>query len=495
MTLVDAFNVNTTVAAAILLLAIVPGICLVNIIKHYCDPLRSIPGPFWAKFTRLWYLREMLTGKSRETVVKLHEDYGSVVRIAPNEFSISDMDIMREVYGPRTTFEKSEAYAPFTNPGGVTLVSERNNRAHRELRRKFHFSFSYSQVIKMDSLIDEGLDILSTKFNELADNGKDSDLLHWLKFWSMDNSALLIFGESFGCVENDADNNGLLTLTRASTFYASVVGIIPEWHKTLWNLVPSYILREKEVRNFSEKQIAEKEAAKESTGTACFLDTWFRQKEADRMDNTEVRIGIGGALGGTELTPSFVAQAIFHVYREPAILQRLRDEIDPEMKRSHTADRGIISHEAVQAMPYLQAVLKEVLRLYPIAAITMPRVVPKGGANLAGYHFRAGQVIGVNACAASRKEEYFGRDAGSFRPERWLDDPEEAKRVKYYSLPFSMGGRECIGKHLATLMVLKALALIFYSYDIKTSDKDLKLWNDIVVQVKSLTGRVQPRQL
>lgn len=58
-----------------------------------------------------------------------------------------------------------------------------------------------------------------------------------------------------------------------------------------------------------------------------------------------------------------------------------------------------------------------------------------------------------------------------------------------------MGGRECIGKHLATLMVLKALALIFYSYDIKTADKDLKLWNDIVVQVKSLTGRVQPRQL
>lgn len=35
---------------------------------------------------------------------------GSVVRIAPNEFSISDMDIMREVYGPRTTFEKVSSY-------------------------------------------------------------------------------------------------------------------------------------------------------------------------------------------------------------------------------------------------------------------------------------------------------------------------------------------------------------------------------------------------
>lgn len=57
-----------------------------------------------------------------------------------------------------------------------------------------------------------------------------------------------------------------------------------------------------------------------------------------------------------------------------------------------------------------------------------------------------------------------------------------------------MGGRECIGKHVATLMVLKVLALIFHSYDIETPDKDLELWNDIVVQVKSLTGRVRPRQ-
>jgi hypothetical protein len=58
-----------------------------------------------------------------------------------------------------------------------------------------------------------------------------------------------------------------------------------------------------------------------------------------------------------------------------------------------------------------------------------------------------------------------------------------------------MGGRECIGKHLATLMVLKALALIFYSFDIETPDKELELWNDIVVQVKDMRGRVKKRQV
>lgn len=311
----------------------------------------------------------------------------------------------------------------------------RNNKAHRDLRRKFQHSFSFSQVVKMEYLIDQSLEILFKKLNELADYGDKCDLLHWLKLWSMDNSSLLIFGESFGCVEKDSDVNGLLQLTRASTFYASVVGILSEWHRILWNYVPSYIMSEKEVRSFAEKQIAEKEVAKDSTRGACFLDTWFQQKEADRMDKTEVRIGIGGALGGTELTPSFMCQAMYHVYREPAVLQRLRHEIDPRVVRSDVGSHHILPHEAIQDMPYLQAVLKEIMRLWPVAGVTFPRVVPEGGACLAGYQFRAGQVIGINYWMASRNTEYFGTDAAEFRPERWLDDPDEAKRTSYYSIP------------------------------------------------------------
>lgn len=323
----------------------------------------------------------------------------------------------------------------FTNPGGKTLVSMRNNKAHRELRRKFQHSFSMSQVVKMEYLIDQSSEILFKKLNELADDGRECDLLHWLKLWSMDNSSLLIFGESFGCVEQNADVNGLLQLTRANTFYASLVGIIPEWHKLLWKCMPSFIMSEKEVRSFAEKRIAEKEVANDSTRGACFLDTWFKQKEDDRMDKTEVRIGIGGALGGTELTPSFMCQAIHHIYREPAVLQRLRDEIDPRLTKSSTGSHSCLSYEAIQGMPYLQAVLKEIMRLWPVAGVTFPRVVPEGGAYLAGYHFRAGQVIGINYWAASRNPEYFGPDAANFRPERWLDDPDESKRNNYYSLP------------------------------------------------------------
>lgn len=376
------------------------------------------------------------------------------MRIGPNQFSISDMGVAREVYGPRTSFEKvslcpfpvlriyanltgtqSDFYISFTNPGGKTLVSMRNNKMHRDLRRKFQHSFSMSQVVKMEYLIDQSLEILFKKLKQLAEYREKSDLLHWLKLWSMDNSSLLIFGESFGCVEQDADVNGLLQLTRASTFYASVVGIIPEWHKVLWNYVPSWIMSEKEVRSFAEKQIEEKEVAKDSTRGACFLDTWFQQKEADRMDKTEVRIGIGGALGGTELTPSFMCQAMYHVYREPAVLQRLRDEIDTRVVKSDTGSHSILPHEAIQGMPYLQAVLKEIMRLWPVAGVTFSRVVPEGGAYLAGYHFRAGQVIGINYWAASRNTQYFGEDAAEFRPERWLDDPEDAKRANYYSIP------------------------------------------------------------
>lgn len=283
--------------------------------------------------------------------------------------------------------------------------------------------------------MDQGLHILQNKFNELAENGDECSLLHWLKYWSMDNSSLLIFGESFGCVKNDADVNGILGLTRASTSYASVVGIYPEWHSFLWRYMPDSIMREKEVRAFCEKQISDKEAASEDDRGACFLDTWFQQKESEKMDRTEVRIGIGGALGGTELTPSFMAQAIYHVYRDPALLQRARDEIDHAVANSKTESAGFLSHEAIQDMPYLNSILKETLRLYPVIAITLPRVVPEGGALLAGHQFRAGQVVGVNASMGTRNSEYFGPNPTKFCPERWLGDSDEAKRVAHYAVP------------------------------------------------------------
>ena len=83
-------------------------------------------------------------------------------------------------------------------------------------------------------------------------------------------------------------------------------------------------------------------------------------------------------------------------------------------------------------MPYLQAVMKEAMRMHPAVGISMPRYVPSGGAEIGGRYYPEGTVVGVNAWVIHRDREVFGEDADVFRPERWLEgDSKEMARNMY----------------------------------------------------------------
>ena len=69
--------------------------------KAYATPLRHIPGPWIAKFTRLWLLRAINSREYQRINVESHRKYGSVVRISPNEYSIDDPDAANIIYRSR----------------------------------------------------------------------------------------------------------------------------------------------------------------------------------------------------------------------------------------------------------------------------------------------------------------------------------------------------------------------------------------------------------
>jgi hypothetical protein len=76
------------------------------IVDFIRDPLRDIPGPLLARFTRLWYFIEIYKGSFEVTNVKLHKKYGPIVRIAPHEYSIDDVDAAKTIYGHGNAFVK-----------------------------------------------------------------------------------------------------------------------------------------------------------------------------------------------------------------------------------------------------------------------------------------------------------------------------------------------------------------------------------------------------
>jgi hypothetical protein len=76
------------------------------IVDFIRDPLRDIPGPVLARFTRLWYFIEIYKGSFEVTNVELHKKYGPIVRIAPREYSIDDVEAAKTIYGHGNAFVK-----------------------------------------------------------------------------------------------------------------------------------------------------------------------------------------------------------------------------------------------------------------------------------------------------------------------------------------------------------------------------------------------------
>lgn len=65
----------------------------------YFHPLRSFPGPWYSKVNRVWYSYHAARKTSLSAIRRLHDEYGDVVRIAPNELSYSTGEAWKPIYG------------------------------------------------------------------------------------------------------------------------------------------------------------------------------------------------------------------------------------------------------------------------------------------------------------------------------------------------------------------------------------------------------------
>lgn len=105
----------------------------------------------------------------------------------------------------------------------------------------------------------------------------------------------------------------------------------------------------------------------------------------DILSNAAANLGAGG-----DTTALSLSSVVYHVYRDPAILAKLREEID---EAGIVGDDRIPTFKEVNALPYLQAVIKEALRVHPGTGFPLFRIAPKGGEVIAGKYFPEGVSI------------------------------------------------------------------------------------------------------
>ncbi|KAK5000694.1 hypothetical protein LTR66_000485 [Elasticomyces elasticus] len=122
-------------------------------------------------------------------------------------------------------------------------------------------------------------------------------------------------------------------------------------------------------------------------------------------------------------------------------------------------------------MTYLQAYIKETMRIHPALGQILPRIVPTGGVHLCGKFIPEGTEVGCNAWTVHRDRAIFGDDVDDWRPERWLDsDEHRVKEMDRYMFIFGGGSRTCMGRHIAMLELSKLVPELFSTYEIQLID-------------------------
>jgi cytochrome P450 len=96
-------------------------------------------------------------------------------------------------------------------------------------------------------------------------------------------------------------------------------------------------------------------------------------------------------------------------------------------------------------LPYLDALIKEGLRVYPPGPISLPRLVPSGGREISGYDVPADTIVSCQVFTVQRFDTVAFPDPDTFNPERWLEPDGLLERNRLF-FAFGAGGRGCIGR-------------------------------------------------
>jgi len=138
----------------------------------------------------------------------------------------------------------------------------------------------------------------------------------------------------------------------------------------------------------------------------------------------------------------------------------------PDDKLDNAPDGQVFPWAVSQTLPYLDACVREAMRVHVVQRMPHDRVVPSTGLEICGHQIPAGTDVGIYAPVLHRRTEVFGKDADAYRPERWLEDEERTKHMKNSMFTFSYGKYNCLGKNISRMEMYKFIPSVLRRYEV-----------------------------
>lgn len=435
---------------------------LIFFYKSLISPLRSVPGPFLARFGRAYYFVKVSRGRWEHDDIALHEKYGPVVRVGADLYSIDSPEMIKKVYSIGSKFAKSDWYDAWRHPdpNRWTLFPDRDMKRHAETRKRFQAMYSMSSLVNYEGYVDDCAEIFGKRLSEFAARGETIDMAHWLQCYAFDVIGDITYSQRFGFLDAGEDIAGLLKALHGVLRYGALVGIYAQWHPFIFSISSrlgfggapgrTYLMKvvEKRIKQRKdEKKSAEdiEELGKRDENAPIdFLEKLMVANEEDPERVTPYHVfmmGLSNIIAGSDTTAVSLSSILYNLLKYPDKMRKLRQEIEDYEHQGRCGNPNVSFKES-QEMPYLQAVMKEALRIHAATGLPLWRVVPEGGVEICGYFFPEGTTIGINTWCAHYNEDVFGPDAKVFRPERWIEAEKEGgeklKSMEAYYMPVSL---------------------------------------------------------
>ncbi|EFW22229.1 hypothetical protein D8B26_001055 [Coccidioides posadasii str. Silveira] len=450
------------------------GLFIYSVITRFVSwyRLRHIPGPPGVGWSRLWLLRHLFSGRLCNKLKDVCDEYGPLVRIGPDWVVCSDASEIRRIWGVRSGYYRSPWYKAIRiDPTRDSILTFCENKTHHRTRSYLLPGYAAKGIENQEQVIDEQVGklvaLIRSRYISTRNALRPWNMGQSMQYLTQDVITAIGFGKAVGYLDADTDIFGFFKTFRSAILPFHCLALLP----TVVDILQIFIMKpfvpkatDKRgagwlmgiVKTHVDKRYGP-EKVRNNDVLQSFVDSGLSQSEVE----VEALVQL---LSGTDTTATALRNIIFYIATHPRAYRLLQEEIDAA---AQAVTRPVIADQEAKQLPYLQACIKETLRLWPPIMGMMGKISDEDDI-ICGIRVPAKTQVAWAPLALMKDRVVFGEDARTFEPQRWIDaDPEQLKRMEAtHGLVFAVGTRwECLGKRLAYMEMEKTIFELFRRFD------------------------------
>ncbi|KAG7440063.1 cytochrome P450 [Guyanagaster necrorhizus] len=480
------------------------------------SPFQHINGPPAVS----WFmgnLSQLFNAKGLPFHQKIVDEYGGMIKVhgffGDEQLYISDPKALQSVLiKDQDAFEETAVFIETNKvifgPGLVATTGDQ----HKRQRKLVNPVFSVAQLKELMPVFYRISDRLADAMETEHGENPVLDMSEWMSRVALEMIGQTILGYSFDPLSSRVNNPYTsaikeliptifsLSLIRQFAPFLSRLGS-PSFRRWLVEWTPNQAVQKvksisdvmhdtaREILMVKREELGREKAKSNRDIISVLLQANENATEDAKMSENELTGQMTVLIFGAQDTTSSALSRILHLLSvRPDIQDKIREELHTALQAKQSGGR--LEYDEISELPWLDAVIKETLRLYPPVPFVRRTAIKERSLTYspdvhdldssASVSVPVGTTLFVGIAGANRLESIWGPDAKSWKPERWVNEQAPGRRVLpgIYAgmLSFLGGGRSCIGYRFAQIEMKVLLATLVLRFRFSLTD-DVVVWN------------------